>query len=838
MPTLANLAVKITGDVSGLKKSLDEADSLVGGFAGNAVKSVQSLGRVALGGLVAGVGSAAAGIGLAFKTTVPMAREFEDSLIKLKLASSDAGYSFDELREAALAVGGDTRLLGVSASGASESMTNLYKAGLTTTEIFGDMQGYMDGAAELGGALRASIDLAAASELDMVQASDLATIAMSTFGGELETEAERSEFATAAMNNMVKAADASVAEVSDLAEALAYVGPAANDMGLSIEETNNALAVLSTRGITGSRAGTTLEAVFRDLGKRQTALRQLGVELYTVGEETRAFGDILADLEKGLAGMTDEQRDAALSSIGLTNAQRGLKALLAEGSEGWDTMARNTAAATGIQAQAESRAKSLSGAWEGFVGNLETYAIKIGSSVLPAAKSLVSIGDMIAEMWGPKVVEGFQQVGDIIGDVMEFIEAFVGLTKDGEDPMTAFRAAAMKILPRDMWSKMIEVTDGISEFIEQIQEAAGPILDWISDNAEMRDVLMTLGIAISSVILPALLGFITWLAPLVITFFALIAVVKLVRAAWDDLAAAWEALKAGDFDAFVQSIGNAFSSMWEVVQPHLAAFWGHIVAWVASVDWAQIGSTIVRFISGGIEFLQELIQPKIDALFGNITAWFLGIEWSTIGKDLAKWILNGFSVGQEFGAEKALEMQQNLRAWFENQDWEQIGYDVVTAIIKGIFALMVISAKVNAQISGFLEEVKSQFLGLDWKQLGIDILKGIAQGLADMSIIKDALADVASGALAAAKDLFKSRSPSHLFANEIGVTIPRGIAMGINNATVDALDAVKNMSLDVAKAGRSTTSNEFGPLTVQVNSAEEANQVIDDYRFKKAWGGT
>ena len=47
--------------------------------------------------------------------------------------------SFDELHDAALTVGDDTRLMGVSASGAAESLTGLYKAGLSTTEIFGEV---------------------------------------------------------------------------------------------------------------------------------------------------------------------------------------------------------------------------------------------------------------------------------------------------------------------------------------------------------------------------------------------------------------------------------------------------------------------------------------------------------------------------------------------------------------------------------------------------------------------------------------------------------------------------------------------------------------------------
>ena len=125
----------------------------------------------------------------------------------------------------------------------------------------------MNEGAELGGALRASFDLAAATTLDVAQAADLGVIALSTFGGELQTGAEKSDFINSALDNLVRAADASVAEVTDLGEALAFVGPTASQTGLSFEDTTNALALLSTAGITGSRAGTTLEATLRDLTK-------------------------------------------------------------------------------------------------------------------------------------------------------------------------------------------------------------------------------------------------------------------------------------------------------------------------------------------------------------------------------------------------------------------------------------------------------------------------------------------------------------------------------------------------------------------------------------------
>ena len=284
-------------------------------------KVLGGIGKVAAGVMAAGIAAGAAaiaGIAVVIKSTLPLASDFQAQLVGLQLAASQSGLSFDDLHDAALQVGGDTRLLGVSATGAADAMTGLFKAGLSVTEIFGDVNAYMEEGAELGGALRAAIDLAAATELDMVQASDLAAIALATFGGELESEEERARFVAAAMDNLVRAADASVAEVSDLAAALTMVGPGAVALGYSIEDVNNALAVLSTAGIAGTRAGTALDGMLRSLQapgqEAADTMAALGIELYNVDGTFRQLPDIIGQFSKALTvGGTTTKKVSALT---------------------------------------------------------------------------------------------------------------------------------------------------------------------------------------------------------------------------------------------------------------------------------------------------------------------------------------------------------------------------------------------------------------------------------------------------------------------------------------------------------------------------------------------
>ena len=74
------------------------------------------------------------------------------------------------------------------------------------------------------------------------------------------------------------------AEVGDMGEALKYVAPVANSMGISLEETAAAIGIMSDAGIKGSQAGTTLRGALSRLARPTKAMQDtmdnLGVSFY------------------------------------------------------------------------------------------------------------------------------------------------------------------------------------------------------------------------------------------------------------------------------------------------------------------------------------------------------------------------------------------------------------------------------------------------------------------------------------------------------------------------------------------------------------------------------
>jgi len=286
---LATISGRIVIDTSGIAASLQAAQNSVTAFGDN-LKTVGSAMSTYLTVPIVGVGAAA----------VTSAADFESSMNVLGVAAKSSGTSMDDLKRAALQAGNDVDLVGVNAASAAESMLSMYKAGMSTADIFGGpngLNGYLQGASLNSGVLRGSIDLAAASELDQAAATDLLIVSMSGFG-------RTSEEATAISDGLIRTANAGVLSATDLRDAYKNVVPAAGAFGFAQDDVNTSLALLSMNGIKGAEAGTALSSMMNGM-MRQTpdvkdALAALNVQLYNTDGTMKALPDIMGQFSKAL----------------------------------------------------------------------------------------------------------------------------------------------------------------------------------------------------------------------------------------------------------------------------------------------------------------------------------------------------------------------------------------------------------------------------------------------------------------------------------------------------------------------------------------------------------
>jgi TP901 family phage tail tape measure protein len=103
------------------------------------------------------------------------------------------------------------------------------------------------------------------------------------------------------------AANASAADVSDIALALQQTGQQAVASGLTIQETTAALAAFADAGVRGSDAGTSFKTFLQRLnpvsGEAASTMKQLGIEFFDSSGNMKDLAGIAGEVEKGFTGL-------------------------------------------------------------------------------------------------------------------------------------------------------------------------------------------------------------------------------------------------------------------------------------------------------------------------------------------------------------------------------------------------------------------------------------------------------------------------------------------------------------------------------------------------------
>ena len=367
------VSVRLQAEVSGYVAGIKTAARSTKDF-------VSSLSEAAKQGRLDAVADQAGRMGLAlvgaFGLAVGAAARLDKQMSEVGAVSGATAGQLEQLRQAALQAGKDTSF---SASEAAKAEAELAKAGLSTADI-------------LGGALRGSLDLAAAGQLDLAEAADISAKAMNIFGlrgGDVSHIADV----------LAAAANKSATDVHEMGEALRMGGLAANAAGLSLDETVGTLAAFADRALVGSDAGTSLKTMLQMLAaptdKAKRLMEQLGIAAFDANGNFVGTVALAGQLQRALGPLTQEQRNAALATIFGADAMRAANVLYGLGEKG----VRDYVAAVNDQgAAAEVAAKkmdNLAGDLERLKGSVETLAIESGSGANTGLRQLVQMADRL-----------------------------------------------------------------------------------------------------------------------------------------------------------------------------------------------------------------------------------------------------------------------------------------------------------------------------------------------------------------------------------------------------------------------------------------------------------
>lgn len=318
-------------------------------------KSISNVGQT----LTAGLTLPIIGFGIAALKT---AGDFEASMNKVGISTQATGEKLEALSDLARQIGKDTVFSAETAAGA---MDNLAKAGLSVEDI-------------LGGAARATVNLAAAAGSELEPAATAISDSMAQF------KIEASDLPRV-VNQITGAVNESKLDFVDFQQAMGQAGGVAANLGVNFEDFNAVLAATSPLFSSGSDAGTSFKTFLTTLVPKTTgaatAMEQYGLAFHDAAGNLKPMADIAQMLQEKLSGLSDAARTEVLQEIFGTDAMRTAIGLMDQGAAGLDKIAAKIAA-TDAAAQAAQRMEGLNGQLEELGGAFQEVAIAIGESGL------------------------------------------------------------------------------------------------------------------------------------------------------------------------------------------------------------------------------------------------------------------------------------------------------------------------------------------------------------------------------------------------------------------------------------------------------------------------
>ena len=259
----------------------------------------------------------AAGIGYGVYDTIKTSMDFDAQLSAIKSLTPKEGLDGMSRDDVMAQVRARAKELGqATAFGNKEvaqGMTELIKAGISLKDVLGD-------------ASEAALNLATAGDLALPEAAEIMSTAMNTFGV---------KDATHAANILAGAANASATSVHEMKYSLSAVGIVAKKAGMDFDEVNTALALMASRGLKGSDAGTSLKSMLQQIEPATkpavAAFEKLGLlkdgknQFYNEKGQLRSLGEIADILHESTKGLSEQELNSlykdAFGSDGIRAAQ-------------------------------------------------------------------------------------------------------------------------------------------------------------------------------------------------------------------------------------------------------------------------------------------------------------------------------------------------------------------------------------------------------------------------------------------------------------------------------------------------------------------------------------
>ena len=338
---------------------------------------------------------------------VEVGSSFEAGMSEVEAISGATGSELEALENKAKSLGSSTKF---SATEAANAMTNMSLAGWSVNQTLSGIDGVLQ--------------LAAASNMDLADASQVVTDNISTFNLEASQSTHLADMMAYAQAN-------SSTTAAELGEAYKNCGANMNAAGQDIETTTSFLEALANNGLRSSEAGTSLAAIMRDLTSKmkdgKIAIGDTSVAVMDSNGNFRDATDILKDVESATDGMGDAQKQAALMATFTSDSIKGLNMLLNTGADqvaGYEESLRNCSGAASdmadtMQDNLQGKLTELSSATEGlgiaayeYISGPLQGGVELLTDIISGLTDVITPQKDAMEEMCDEVVQSSQKVAD------------------------------------------------------------------------------------------------------------------------------------------------------------------------------------------------------------------------------------------------------------------------------------------------------------------------------------------------------------------------------------------------------------------------------------------
>lgn len=521
---------------------------------------------------------AGAGFVYAFGKAVSAAAEFERKMDYFGAVTDTNAGKMQKLNKYTLMLAQNTIY---SANEIADGFVELGKAGVNADQI-------------MRGVGKAMASLGAAGDIPLTESGQIITSVVSQFG-------LKAGDAVKVADLLAGAANASIADITDLGYSLKYVGGIAHTAGLSFDDVTTALSVLAKAGIRGSTAGTTLRQMIVSLpgttDKATAALKDLGIitqdgtnRFYDQRGELKPLSQVYQILGDSMKGMTAEQKTNTLRTIFQTRALSAASVLMRAGTKGFKDMNKAMKSTTAMEV-AHKRLDNLSGDLEILRGNIETLVIQAGGPFQETLRGWVRSLTKLVQAFGkldPKTQKLIMQTIAVTGVTLLAMGAFNIIVGS----ILKFIAHSMKL-----WAGL--------KMLANIMKIVWTNSRWLVTilGGELAGALgVTTGVLL--IIIAAVLAFIAvW-----VLAYKKIDIFRNAVNAW--YGTIWKAIKA--FGAFIKLLATDPGAAWDKIKHGADVAFQAILNWAKKIPgWLKSGLSkaaqeVSNFVGKVVEYLKSL----------------------------------------------------------------------------------------------------------------------------------------------------------------------------------------------------------------------------------------